>query len=164
MFPVSAPSGRTIDRLILASVIPDALSKPMEWRKLHTFSVLAELRTNRTIWSVIEFLMRFHPPALRDVTAQFRIFNQDIVYAMHGDGTRYEFVGVCRKLKEALYKFPRHHLSFLGSPEYPPRKYLWMRELGQLFPAFRDLKQLTVVCESSERSAFQKSSAIEKHG
>ena len=118
------------------------------WKQLYTLSVSVDLRDNGSIRNIAECLRTLRAPVLQDVTAQFRIFDKEFVYAAHDNDVKY--VDACRELQGTLSEFPRKHLSFRGSSELPARKHLWTRELGQLFPALRDLNILTISSESSE--------------
>ena len=129
-------------------MVPPAFSQVSEWKQLHTFVICDELRNQISIQNITEFLEIFHPPALQDVTVQFRVVNKDIVYASHKNDTNY--IDACLHLEAALSQFPRARLTLSGSSELHARKHLWMAGLGPLFPALRDANRLTIDCEPCE--------------
>ena len=111
-------------------------------------AISVELHKRDSIESITTFLTAFHPPSLEDVAVRFRVFNEDIFYAVYSNDVKY--VEACLNLEAALSKFPRRRLSFLRPSKIPARKRLWTRELGKLFPALRDLNKLTLTLQSSE--------------
>ena len=111
------------------------------------FIATVQLRDEASIQSITEFLEKFHPPALQDVTVRFRMIGRTLIYPRRDAN----YIDACLKFDAALSKFSRHRVSFLASSEVHARKRLWMQELGPLFPTLRDGNRLAVDCESSER-------------
>ena len=109
-----------------------------------------ELRSEVSIQDITEFLEKFHPPALQDVTVEFRVVDTEIIYAFHKNDV--DNIEACLELEAALRKFPQHRISFPGSRRVHARRHLWMRELGSLFPTLRDGNRLNIDCEPSEIS------------
>ena len=135
-------------RLISSSAVPHIFSQASEWKHLHILVLAVELRNKASIEEITKFLIMFHPPALRDVTAQLCVVDEEIIYATWNNNAAY--IDACLKFQGALSKFPRYQLSLLESSKLHARKNLWKREFGQLFPTLRDQGRLTVNCESSE--------------
>ena len=116
---------------------------------------MKELHDKTSIGDITEFLTIFHPPALQDVTVQFRVVDKNIVYAPRKNDD--DYIDACLDFEAALSKFPRHQLSLLGSSKLLAKKHLWMQELRRLFPALRDSNRLAIGCESSERFGYKNS-------
>ena len=112
---------------------------------------MKELRDITSIGDITEFLTIFHPPALQDVTVQFRVVDKNIVYAPRKNDD--DYIDACLDFEGALSKFPRYRLSLSGSSGLHARKHLWMSELVPLFPALRDGNRLTIDCEPCEMRA-----------
>ena len=112
---------------------------------------MKELRDKTSIGDITEFLTIFHPPALQDVTVQFRVVDKNIVYAPRKNDD--DYIDACLDFEAALSKFPRHQLTLSGSSGLHARKHLWMSELVPLFPALRDGNRLTIDCEPCEMRA-----------
>ena len=139
-----------IHRPISRPAVPPAFSQVSEWKQLHTFAVTIVLNSKSSIEDITEFLEKFHPPVLQDVTARFRVVDENFIYASLRKNS-VDYIDQCLKFIAALSKYPRHRVSFLGSSDVHARKLLWMRELGPLFPTLRYGNRLAVDCESSER-------------
>ena len=139
-----------IHKLNSSSAVPHIFSQASEWKHLHIFVLVAELRNPASIGDITDFLMMFRPPALQDVTVQLRVSDERIIYASWKKNAAY--IDACLKFQEALSRFTRHRLSLLVSSKLlDAKKHLWTHEFGQLFPKLRDLDELTVHCEASER-------------
>ena len=141
-------SQQLIHRPISRPAVPPAFSQVSEWKQLHTFVIRGELRDDISIQNIAKFLKTFHPPALQDVTVQFRVVRKDIIYTPHKDYTHY--IDACLNFEAALSQFPRARVTLSGSSELHARKHLWMAGLGPLFPALRDANRLTIDCEPCE--------------
>ena len=109
---------------------------------------MKELRDKTSIGDITEFLTIFHPPALQDVTVQFRVVDKNIVYAPRKNDD--DYIDACLDFEAALSKFPRHRLSLLGSETYHARRYSLMQGLVALFPKLRDGSRLTIDCAPCE--------------
>lgn len=124
-----------------------AFSQPTKWKYLHTLVVDWGLFENGTVRGVTNFLTSFRPPCLEDVTVNFVVVDGTAVFEAY-EGSVYH--DICRKLDQVLLEFPRRKLSFLVGCCLPPRRHLWTRELGNLFPKLRDRNNMELECESSE--------------
>ena len=125
------------------------LWQQFEWKRLHTLVIGVDLDYRTPIEDFTNLLMKFHSPVLEDVTVQFSVVDRSLIYPSYLRHAKY--IDKFLKFEVALSKFPRHRVSFLGSPKAHARKHLWIRELGLLFPTLRDGNRLAVDCESSER-------------
>lgn len=126
---------------------------PMEqskWKQLGALTMESYLDNEASIKKIAELLAEFYPPSLEEVTVQFRAASMLILSAASLDNPD-EYIDTCLKLDSAMSKFRRKQLSFLVPSQFRPRKLLWTRELGQLFPSLRDLHGLLISCESCER-------------
>ena len=137
--------------LTAGSDLPPVLSEPSRWKQLRTLTIGLTLDTRSDFENITRFLTAFYPSCLEDAALHARTSNKSIIYAAHHSDPYKIDADLCLELQKALLKLRRLQLSFQVSLEGGTRKHLWTRELGQLFPALRDLNRLTVKCESSER-------------
>ena len=131
--------------------------QPSEWKRLRTLSVRSELRDIVAIDKMSEFLMTFHQTYVQDVTVYFLVGSPNAVFssqrgllsAFYVRPLDVGYIDACHKLEAALSKFSLQHLSFEISSDHRPRRRLWTRELGSLFPESRNRGRLTVSCQRS---------------